>query len=286
MKKIHLITSTYNDIHKFNWKNLIDFSEFDLFLYRKNDDLKIGESIKTDEFIDIPNYGSCEYAFFFHIVNNYENLAEFNVFTKMNLYEDHFRNFTEVFSNAKNYDFYQGGGNPISHIWYNDKTTHFLDLPTKYTKVPMNLDITKDKKVRYDGVSQFNGSEFEYFGNADGQVDWFNYLFGNDNPPGEVCTYQHGPCFSVSRNLILRHPKSIYEYFLNIFHPFKSWDYEIAKIYFSTNCKNNNWIIEKKDDIKYQAWGVGRRYHDELLRFYRVFFTNKVDENKYKIQKL
>jgi hypothetical protein len=274
MKKIHLITSTYNDLHKFTWKDLIDFSEVELFLYRKCDDLEIGQSRINGEFIDIPNYGSCDYVFFYHIVNNYDNLADYNIFTKMNLYEDYFTNFPEVFNNAKYYDFYQGGGAPISQIWYNEETKHLIDLPSKYDKVPMNISLTKDKKPKHDGYSTYNGTEFEYAANSDGQIDWFNYLYGGDDSPGEICTYQWGPCFSVSKNLILRHSKSVYKHFLDIFHPFNSWDYEVGKKFYGT------------DDIKYQTWGVGRGYHDELLRFYRVFFTYGLNDADYKINQI
>jgi len=272
--KIQLITSTYNDIHKFTWKSLLDLSEIELVLYRKCDDLEIGESRIDSEYIDIPNYGSCDYAFFYHIVNNYNNLADYNIFTKMNLYEDHFTNFTEVFANAKYFDFYQAGSYPISQMWYNKKTEYLLNNPTKYLFIPMNIDETKDKKTKHDGSSQWNGTEFEYAANCDSQVDWFNLLYGNENPPGEICSYQHGPCFSVSKELILRHPLSVYRYFLEMFHPCNSWDYEVGKKYFGT------------EDVKQQAWGVGRHYHDELLRFYRAFFTHGIDEDKYKIQKI
>lgn len=274
MKNIHLITSTYNDIERFRWRDLIDFSETELFLYRKCDDLEIGQSRIDGEFIDIPNYGSCEYSFFYHIVNNYDDLADYNIFTKMNLYEDFFRNFPEVFNNAKHFDFYQGGGSPISQVWYNEQSKHLLELPTKYTKNPMNINFTKDKKTKHDGISPYNGTEYEYAANADNQIDWFNYLYGNEIAPGEVCTYQWGPCFSVSRDLILRHSKHVYQHFLEKFHPCNSWSYDIGKVYFGT------------DDVKKQAFGVGRHYHDELLRFFRLFFTFGVDHNKYKINEI
>lgn len=288
MKKVHLITSTYNDIERFRWRNLIDFSETELFLYRKCDDLEIGQSRIDGEFIDIPNYGSCEYSFFYHIVNNYDNLGEYNIFTKMNLYEDFFRNFSEVFANAKYYDFYQGGGAPISQIWYNENTMHLLDLPTKYQKLPMNINMVKKNRPKHitgvwspDGPG-WTGQEYEYAGNADNQIDWFNYLYGNENIPGEVYSYQWGPCFSISRELIQRHPKSVYQHFLNIFYPFNSWNYEVAKKYYQEDPAKQKF----EDEIKFQTWTIGRHYHDELLRFFRLFFTFGLDHDKYKINEI
>lgn len=275
MKRVHLITSTYNDIHRFDWKHLIDFSEVELFLYRKCDDLEIGESRVEGEFIDIPNYGSCDYAFFNHIVNNYDNLGDTNIFTKLNV--EHCPNFEEFLNNSKEYDFYQSGISPVSQIWYNEKTKDFLGLNTKYQKQLMNSDMTKEKKPKYNGT-EFNGSEYEYVGNADGQIDWFNYLYGGQVPPGEICTYEHGPYFSVSKELILRHPKSTYQHFLNMFHPCESWNYEIAKEYF--------YIKHKKNDLEFQTYGVGRHYHDELCRFYTLFFTYGIDKSKYNIYKI
>jgi hypothetical protein len=245
---------------------MINFAQSDLFLYRKCDDLEIGQSRVDGEFIDIPNYGSCDYAFFYHIVNNYDNLADYNVFTKLNWRGD-FSNAPEVFINCVNFDFYQGGSSPLSHVWYDNDSTELLNLPTKYYRLPMNVSITKDKK-------EFGTDEYFYAGHADQQVDWFSFLYKNTKMPGEVCTNQRGPCFSVSRELILRHPKSVYQHFLEIFYPFNSWDYEAAKKTFGT------------EDVKQQTWSIGRHYHDELLRFYRVLFTHGIDEDKYQIHKL
>lgn len=265
MTRIHLITSTYNDIHKFSWREMVG-NNIEIFLYKKIDDLKIDESFVDEGCINIPNFGSCDYAFFYHIVSNYNDLADFNIFTKLNWIGD-FSNAPDVLENCSKFDFYQGGGRPMSHVWYNDETKNFLDRPTKFRKEPMNISLTKNKKI-------IGSPEYDYAGNADQQVDWFNFLFSGIEPPGEVCTYEYGPCFSVSKDLILRHPLSVYEHFLNIFHPLNSWDFEAGKRFFKT------------DDIKHQTWAIGRHYHDELLRFYRVFFTLGVDENKYKIQKL
>jgi len=272
MKSIQLVTSTYNDLHKFSWRHLVDESKIDIIVYKKSDDLEIGQFRKDGEFVEIPNYGSCDYAFFYHIVNNYDSLSEYTIFTKMNLYDDYFRNFTEVFNLAEHYDFYQAGGAPVSQIWFNKDSIHLLDLQTKYTKNILNIDITKDKKPKHDGHSKWNGTEYEYAGNSDSQIDWYNLLYGNNIiSDKEISTYQWGPCFSVSKRLIHRHPISVYRYFLEMFHPCNSWDYEVAKKYFNT------------DDENKQAFGIGRSYHDELLRFYRVMFTLGVDQNEYKI---
>lgn len=271
MKRINLITSTYNDLHKFTWRNLIDFSEIELFLYQKVDSLEIGQSFVDGEFINIPNYGSCDYAFFYHIVKNYNNLADINIFTKMNWIGD-FENMPDIFQGCKNFDFYQCGGVPQSQIWYDGNID--CDISPKYPISYLDTQLTKDKKQHNPQNTNWTGLEYEYAGNADSQVDWFVKLFGNLDKPQEICTYERGPCFSVSRELIMRHPLSTYEYFLNIFHPFNSWNFEIASKFWNT------------DDIKFQTWSIGRHYHDNLLRFYRALFTFGIDENKYKIQKL
>ncbi len=273
MKNIQLVTSTYNDIHRFTWKNLLDFSKIDIKIYRKCDDLEIGQYRLDNEFIDIQNFGSCDYAFFYHIVKNYNNLADFTIFTKMNLYEDYFRNFDEIFRNPDSYDFQSAGGTPISFVFYNNENIHLLDLPTKYSKSPLDISKTKKFRKKHDGHSNWSGLEYEYAGNSDNIVDWFVMLYGNTTS-AELTAYQLGPCFSVSRDLILRHPLSVYEYFLNMFHPFNSWDFEIASKYFKT------------DDVKKQSWGIGRHYHDNLLRFYPTFFTFGIDKTKYKIKEI
>ena len=74
-----IITAYYNDLHRLDWKNIIGNSK--LTVYHKNDQLKIGEFIDGD-YIEIPNYGRCDYAFLWHIIQNYDNLHLINLTPK------------------------------------------------------------------------------------------------------------------------------------------------------------------------------------------------------------
>lgn len=115
MKRIDVVTSYYDDYHKFIWKEDLNKFDYNLVLYKKDDSLNkedlisIYDFILHDDEISIPNYGKCEFAFFHYIVHNYYNLPDFVVFTKINWHEynfdGNFINFDELLTNCFKYDF-------------------------------------------------------------------------------------------------------------------------------------------------------------------------------------
>jgi len=79
-----------------------------------------------------------------------------------------------------------------------------------------------------------------------------------------IPNFGHGPVFSVSKGLIRRHPKEVYEKCLNKFYPESgSWDTDYQKYGFSS--------------LKEQMIDLGRSLHDQFLRFYPVLFTFQAD---------
>jgi hypothetical protein len=263
MKKINLVMSTYNDEQLFEqFSYMVDYENTEVFFYKKRDDLSAGEKRQNGIFIEIPNYGSCDYAFFNYIVDNYENLADVNIFTKLTT---DFPNRHEVFQNCKDYDFYECGSYNVSQIWYDGEKHDISNFKTKYT----NVDKHDIRQTKYN-----RGELTGYVGDGDFGVDWFNLLYGqNIETPLEICTYGHGPCFSVSKELIRRHSKETYQYFIDMFHPFNSWNQEAGERHWKTN------------SVKEQTHEIGRHYHDQLCRFYRTLFTYGVNDD-YKINQV
>lgn len=263
MKKINLVMSSYKDEHLFDtFSHMVDYENTEIFFYRKNDELEPGQKIKNGVYTEIANYGSCDYAFFNYIVDNYDNLADVNIFTKLNT---DFPNRHEVFQNCKDYDFYECGAYNVSQIWYDGQKHDITGIKTRHSNInPHDIRKTKDNR----------GELYDYVGNGDFKEDWFRVVFGDDiKEPFEICTYGKGPCFSVSRDLIRRHKKETYEHFIQMFYPFNSWNREIGA---------KHW---KTDDIKTQTHEIGRHYHDELLRFYRTLFTYGISED-YKVNQV
>lgn len=267
MKKINLVMSTYNDEHLFNYfRHMIDYENTDIFFYKKNDELRIGEKAYSNGFIEIPNYGSCEYAFLMHIVDNYDNLSDYTIFTKLNW---DFPDGHQVFQQCTNFDFFQCGSYNVSQVYYDSKIHKNLsEIIFRHSNVDTHdMQMTREKR----------GEDFEYAGNADNKSDWFTMIFGQIEHITEVSTFGKGPCFSVSRELIRRHKKETYEYLLKMIEPYNSWSREKASSFWSVEALHGHDPYSEK----FQKYAIGRYYHEELSRFYTALFTYGIDRNKY-----
>ena len=229
---IHIITATYNDEHKLSWLNGLD-NRFKYLVYRKNDELKVGEErIFSNNLIEIPNVGRCDYAFLYHIIKNYDNLAPINVFVKNNWYEQQI-NFGYLLNECHDYDFMMVGRHPELIDW--------------------------DYRVNEDDLSE-------------NYMDWLKEVFPNNHTNiGKRGGWGHSTCISVSRELIRRHPKSVYERFLNKFYP-------------SSGSFKLDYVKYKYPSLEKLMEDVWIRYHNEIGRFYAMFFTHDLPPNhKYKI---
>lgn len=220
MARIRVVTSCFNDDVNFSWTRDLVTRGTPYIIYRKSD---VDENTKQFDqlpyqLIEIPNICRCEYAFMYHIVNNYERLDDITVFVKSN-WSKYGINFPHLLANCANYDYMTVG-------------THQETI----------------------GYSYHEQSDIDYWTN------WYDNIFSDQlEKPKDVHIWGHGPCFSVSRELIHRHPKSVYEYLLD----------RLSKPrHIFTGDKLNE---------------VGVIYHNEIQRFYTIFFTHGLGSNQYKI---
>lgn len=268
MKNVDVVTSYYNDFYKFDWKNLIDHKKYNLILYKKDNSILIDSFVVDREEIIIPNFGRCEYAFFHHIVNNYDNLSDVTIFTKIN-WKDQGINFSELLDECVNYDFYEVGTCPESSLWYDENHLEYLSIETKYHKCPINLDKPYDNMGNCHDLTNRSLPIQTY-------ADWYNHIFPRDlfDLPKEVVCYGHGPCFSVSKNLIHRHPLETYKYMLERFHPRSgAWDSKSTQMFDHPG-------LGKITASQYAP----QMFHDTCQRFCRILFTHATDKSSYKIK--
>lgn len=226
MSKV-IITSTYKDQSKLLWVNNLNDKRVPFIIYQKRDGL-VKEIIVNENVIEIPNIGRCDYAFLYHIVKNYDNLHDTNVFVKCN-WRDNGIPFSKIFENCDKYDFMTVG-------------TH---------EETINWDIN-DKEDELSETKQ----------------DWLREIFPeNCTNLGNIQTWGHGPCFSVSRRMIHRHPVEVYEKLMNKFLPESgSFDTDYTK-------------YPKYSNLGELIIDVGKRYHNEFLRFYPILFTHDLPES-------
>lgn len=219
---IHIITSTYNDEHKLLWLNGLD-NRFIYTVYRKDDNLLSGqENIISNNLIEIPNIGKCDFSFLYHIIKNYDNLAKINVFVKSNWYEYNIE-FGYLLNECHKYDFMQAGTHAELIDW--------------------------DNRIKEDDLTE-------------NYMDWLKEFFPNNHTNmGKRGGWGHAHCFSVSRDLIRRHPIDVYIKMINKFYPSSG---SFKTDYIKYNYKSYY-------DLLKNVW---IRYNNELARFYKIFFTH------------
>jgi hypothetical protein len=223
MAPIRIVTSCYNDDINLSWTLYLIKKDLPYVIYKKtaiNENLNQQFDDLSHQLIQIPNICRCEYAFIYHIVNNYDRLDDVTVFVKSNWQKYGIRLYY-LLENCKNYDYMTVG--------------------------------THEETIGYLYHEQ---NDIDFWTN------WYDNIFdAHIEKPKDVHSWGHGPCFSVSRELIRRHPKSTYEYLLDrLSRP--------TKIF--SGSKLNE---------------VGVMYHNEIQRFYTIFFTHGLVSNQYKICK-
>jgi hypothetical protein len=238
-----VITSCYTDSNLLEtWIPELERKQILYTVYQKDTTLQKGEEKKEGNMIYIPNYGRCDYAFLYHIVKNYDQLEDITLFVKNNWKSQHIDVWNHVHV-CKNVDFMESG-----------KQRRFQYWSDRWTPFPRHEELHK--------------TTHDY---AQTAYDWYQAIFPDIDPPVVVPGWGMGPCFSVSKRLIHRHPKKVYEYLLERFYPeSKSWDIEKAKVRYPT-------LEEQLEDI-------GKHYHDCFQRFWYILFTHHLPfGNNYKI---
>lgn len=253
-----IVTAYYNDLHRLDWKNIIGNSK--LTVYHKNDQLKVGESIDGDH-IEIPNCGRCDYAFLWHIIQNYDNLADTNIFTKIN-WKDNNLSLEKLLYKSEKYHYCESGAHKEFHVYVNN----------------LNQRIDEHPSVKNRAVHDMSNPDSIYLFEGDGPAQFYRHIFKNTPLPKSQIIWGHGPCFAVSRDLIRRHPKTVYEWLLNRFHiESNSWNNEKAKEQLKHKYSDDD--LQKQIMIE-----IGVHYHNQLLRFWKILFTHNIDESKYNIE--
>ena len=247
-----VVTCVYHDSYD-NVLNFCKTNNLPLLVYNKNDDLKLGDEIvkvKTDMFtlIDIPNIGRCDYGFLYYITKNYNDLADKILFTKANYMDQDIQ---------------------LSYALNNEFDYMTIGIWIKYGIFDKNYDINKLLSI---GIHRNNIETFfetkddsSIFGDTFRSYltrDFYKLVFENYDhvPKSPVLNMGHGPCFCVTKDLIREHDISIYEKLLDTFYPNK-----------------NHWTKWENHSDKETEIDVGKRYHDNLLRFWSTLFIQKFE---------
>lgn len=192
---IEIVISRYNE--DLEWLNNENFIKYPTVCYNKgiNDEFFKPSNMRIEK---LPNKGRCDHTYLYHIVNNYDNLAENTLFFpgSCNLPHkiDKITKLLEEFEEYKNTvflgNYYKDG---VKETLYNFTREYYSSEDAK------NLSINTDTKLEPAKIRPFGKWYEAHFGDLFIQYVSFYGIFG------------------VNRKHILQHPKSYYEDFLNEF---------------------------------------------------------------------
>ena len=218
-----VVTSVYQDsyqhVYDFAWKHKLK-----LIVYEKDRTETVHSNITR---IGIPNIGRCDYSFLYYIITHYHDLPNKILFTKANFKDQDIQ--LDLALNTKN--FMMIGKHLKYGVFHKDVDTSSLQVHPD------------DIERLYEGHPEDFPSLFTF--------DLYNMVY--DKPFLDyVVQFGHGPCFCVSKKLILQHPLSLYEKLIDIFQS-----------------SHYTWEGHSEEEISY---AIGRRYHDRLHRLWLILF--------------
>lgn len=187
-KNIDIIISRYNE--NLAWTLEKPFNQYKYIVYNKGDNENF-EKENVKMIITLPNVGKCDHTYLYHIINNYDNLADITVFFPGSIDMKYKKKIAhrllreiEIKNKAI---FISLNENDIKKLHYNFKLDTYKT--THYSNKSKNPELALKK------------SSIRPFGR------WFENMFGDIKIN---CLIYYG-IFSIHKNDIVQHKKSRYE---------------------------------------------------------------------------
>jgi hypothetical protein len=189
MENIEIIISRYNeDLH---WITEEPFNQFTYTVYNKgiNNDF---DKTNVNKIITLPNVGRCDHTYLYHIITNYNNLANITVFFPGSI---HMKNkkckAVQILNAIKKHHFQNA-------LFIGEYTPNLL---TKFYDFKLDDWLSSDENnAKLYTSSTLNPSVIRPYGN------WFKYHFGKKL----INYYAINGIFSVDKRDIIQHPKTRY----------------------------------------------------------------------------
>jgi hypothetical protein len=191
----NIIVSRYNE--KLEWTTKAPYNKYKYIVYNKgiNDDF---EKKNVSKIIKLPNVGRESHTYLQHIISNYDNLADINVFLpgsidtnhkvfKKNKFATKLLNYIEHYKNAVFLSFGNIKNNDITEEFKGFKVDAYSSTTAENRKQNSEHIIRKSMYRPYEL--------------------WFEKNIGSDKVPYVI----HYGIFSVNKRDILQKPKSYYE---------------------------------------------------------------------------
>jgi len=195
MGSIDLVISAYKE--DLSWLNHIDASFNMVYIYNKGPGLITGVNIPYTE-IKLKNIGRCDHTYFYHIIHNYDNLADVTIFATGS---------THALSHKrKKFEF------TLEKTLETRNTVFYAD---KYTNVKKDLyNFTLDSYP-----SAFKGNNVGMNSNSmiEADIRPFGKWYEEHFPNIDIHAVTYGGIFSVSKKHIHEHTANYYRNLINEF---------------------------------------------------------------------
>jgi len=188
--KITLIVSRYNE--NLEWLKEEPFNKYNVILYNKGVNDNYYKSPKIINTYKIENIGKCDHTYLYHIIQNYDNMSEINVFLPGSVNMSYKINrakklLNEIEKNDSSVFLYNESHNNIQQQLYNFQIENYV------------TSSTQNQKINDESILEL--SKLRPFGK------WYEKYFNNITTTH--ISYQG--IFSVSNKDIMKNPKSYYE---------------------------------------------------------------------------
>jgi len=186
--EIEIVVSRYNE--SMDWLNNYPFNKYDITIYNKGLNYGFPKNEKIKRILNINNLGRESHTYLYHIIQNYDVLANVTVFLPGSCERE-----DKYYSALNTIHKVEETKNTVFNSITNDVYTDFKDfLIDEYQSTSNeNKSINDENKLKL--------SQYRPFG------EWFKHYFGDIN----VKNISYFGIFAVHKNHILQHPKSYYE---------------------------------------------------------------------------
>jgi len=186
--------------HKTNWVDLVFDSGVEVFMYDKSENT-IGNPHNTHVKEFLPNIGRESHTYLYHIVKNYHNLKDIEIFSQADI-SDHVPNLVQIINDT------------------NSSSFQFQEFPSRKKIICFN-DSSYIKASSLNPADNFHdrGSSAFVFEASPGHKKIYELVYGEISTFEDFC-FREFSChaiFAVSKETIRKIPLHVYEKLLLLF---------------------------------------------------------------------
>lgn len=284
MSNIDLVVARYNE--DVNWLKKVP-KNINIILYNKGkDDIQF-------KFIKLDNIGRESHTYLYHIINNYDKLADKTIFTQGDPFS-HNPDFLEFLGKTDDFQKVQ----PLAY-YYNDETP-----PKEFTEAYYKLFGTKllvpyfdnDFQIRFPFLYLYNKFNVNFFDKTvkkvlktDNILEYYKKKLHIENIDLKyLLPYNHSATFCIERNVIRERNIKFYENCLKILLDTKEFDFGFVLerlwltifYYEKYNCNYLKLLVNdhKIKDLVYNI--KNNKINIKTDIFYNQYFSLILDDNK------